>query len=45
MFTAGTILVICVVGIIICLNPLRQMPNYGRGARASIRNQRSYQRW
>lgn len=44
MLTPTTLIIISLVGIIICTNPLRQMPTYGRESRASIRNLHSYQK-
>lgn len=44
MFTPTLLLIISIVGIVICLNPLRRMPTYGRKERASIRNLYSYQK-
>ncbi len=43
MFTSGTLVIISLVGIAICLNPFRRKPSYGRRSRASIRNLYSYQ--
>jgi len=39
MSTLSIILLISVVGIIVCLNPLRKEPDYGRGQmRTTIKN-------
>ena len=38
MDAATTLVIICLIGLTVCLNPIRRMPNYGRKERASIRN-------
>ena len=38
------VVIVAMVGLILCMNPLRRPPTYGANRRASIRNLRNYER-